>query len=106
MKRLRGAALAALVILSLAACNHDPGSGTIERKAYSAGYTWYSSQCVAYGTQRVGNVTSSYCISSILIPYYVPAEWQLYLRKDSDHVGWHDVTQSEYARWSVGQFYR
>lgn len=97
MKRL----LAALLIsatLALAGCNHDPGTGTIERKAYSAGYTWYSSQCVVYG--KYG------CVSSILVPYYVPPEWQFYLRKDDKHSGWHDVNQTEYSRYQIGQLYR
>lgn len=85
MKRV--ALMLAAATLVLAGCASGPTTGTVHDKSYHGSYVYFIST------------------GKVMMPEFVPAEWQLDLyASDTDH-GWVEVDQTTYDAYQIGDHY-
>lgn len=89
-KKLVTAAALVVATLALVGCS-SISSGTIHNK--QANPAIWSTQCYP-----VGKVVTCH-------PIYIPASWEFDLYQSKDTHGWHQVSESTYEKYQIGDYY-
>ena len=85
----------AIVLLPVMTACSQISSGRVIAKQHEPGHYSYYESCSYIGK-------SMFCHP---MPFYVAPSWELDLRQSAKESGWRDVTESDYDRYKVGDWY-